>query len=183
VSSPSTASSAAATRPAVYDLKHCSRKPPQARFNARRTMRLAQQLYEGLNIGRKAASVSSATCVRTRIASSGSDPWKSESRDEALRQGEVADERVSIRLSRKTRRKPIEAIRPTSASITPASLEGKIQDDHYRLYSLIWKRAVASQMNTRYSTTVAVDMLAALTDQASPTAGERLTLVKPGYIS
>src|SRR6202042_769832 len=77
-----------------------------------------------------------------------------------------------------------EAIRPTSAAITPASLEGKIEDDHYRLYSLIWKRAVASQMNHAVFDTVAVDML------AGPDGPDRhllrangSTLVKPGYIS
>ena len=65
-----------------------------------------------------------------------------------------------------------------------ASIEGKIEDDHFRLYSLIWKRAVASQMNHAVFDTVAVDML------AGPDGPDRhmlrangSTLVKPGYIS
>src|SRR5262249_25444323 len=44
--------------------------------------------------------------------------------------------------------------------ITPADVEGKVDDDLYRLYALIWKRAVASQMSHALFDTVAVDMLA-----------------------
>src|SRR5262249_61118744 len=77
-----------------------------------------------------------------------------------------------------------EAIRPTSAAITPADVEGKIEDDLYRLYALIWKRAVASQMSHAVFDTVAVDLL------AGPDGPQRHLLrangstpVKPGYIA
>ena len=52
-----------------------------------------------------------------------------------------------------------EAIRPTSAAITPERLEGKIDPDQFKLYSLIWKRAVASQMEPAVYDTVAVDLV------------------------
>src|SRR5262249_59669166 len=77
-----------------------------------------------------------------------------------------------------------EAIRPTSAQVTPAQVEGKIDPDLFKLYSLIWKRAVASQMSHAVFDTVAVDML------AGPDGPERhqlrangSTLVKPGFIA
>jgi DNA topoisomerase I len=154
-------------------------------FNARRTMRLAQQLYEGLDIGAE-GSVGLITYMRTDSVSLAAEAIQ-EIREVATRlygKAEVADEPRIYKTKSKNAQEAHEAIRPTSASITPASLEGKIEDDHYRLYSLIWKRAVASQMNHAVFDTVAVDML------AGPDGSERhllrangSTLIKPGYIS
>src|SRR4030095_16485284 len=68
--------------------------------------------------------------------------------------------------------------------IIPADIEGKLYPEQFRLYSLIWKRAVASQMSHAIFDTVAVDML------AGPDGPERhmlrangSTLIKPGFIS
>ena len=49
-------------------------------------------------------------------------------------------------------------MRPTSAAITPAQVEGKIDADQFKLYALIWKRAIACQMAHAVFDTVAVDM-------------------------
>src|SRR5690606_9331899 len=80
-----------------------------------------------------------------------------------------------------------EAIRPTSAAITPERLEGKIDPDLFKLYSLIWKRAVASQMEPAVYDTVAVDLVPGTSDKREgATAVLRAngsTLVKPGYIA
>ncbi|MDB6091368.1 MAG: topoisomerase [Gammaproteobacteria bacterium] len=155
-------------------------------FNARRTMRLAQQLYEGLDIGGGEGSVGLITYMRTDSVSLAAEAIQ-EIREVATKlygKAEVADEPRLYKTKSKNAQEAHEAIRPTSAAITPASLEGKIEDDHYRLYSLIWKRAVASQMNHATFDTVAVDML------AGPDGPERhllrangSILVKPGYIS
>ena len=155
-------------------------------FNARRTMRLAQQLYEGLDIGGEEGSVGLITYMRTDSVSLAAEAIQ-EIREVATRlygKAEVADEPRIYKTKSKNAQEAHEAIRPTSAAITPASIEGKIEDDHFRLYSLIWKRAVASQMNHAVFDTVAVDML------AGPDGPERhmlrangSTLVKPGYIS
>jgi DNA topoisomerase I len=155
-------------------------------FNARRTMRLAQQLYEGLDIGGEEGSVGLITYMRTDSVSLAAEAI-TEIREVATRlygKAEVADEPRIYKTKSKNAQEAHEAIRPTSAAITPASIEGKIEDDHFRLYSLIWKRAVASQMNHAVFDTVAVDML------AGPDGPDRhmlrangSTLVKPGYIS
>jgi DNA topoisomerase-1 len=155
-------------------------------FNARRTMRLAQQLYEGLDIGGDEGSVGLITYMRTDSVSLAAEAIQ-EIREVATRlygKAEVADEPRIYKTKSKNAQEAHEAIRPTSAAITPASIEGKIEDDHFRLYSLIWKRAVASQMNHAVFDTVAVDML------AGPDGPDRhmlrangSTLVKPGYIS
>src|SRR5678815_4575786 len=80
-----------------------------------------------------------------------------------------------------------EAIRPTSAAITPERLEGKIDPDQFKLYSLIWKRAVASQMEPAVYDTVAVDLVpgnAAKREGADAVLrANGSTLVKPGYIA
>src|SRR5579862_2118163 len=129
-------------------------------FNARRTMRLAQQLYEGLDIGE--GSVGLITYMRTDSVSLAAEAVR-EIREVAAKlygAQEVAEEPRVYRTKSKNAQEAHEAIRPTSAAITPADVEGKIEDDLYRLYSLIWKRAVASQMSHALFDTVAVDMLA-----------------------
>jgi DNA topoisomerase I len=153
-------------------------------FNARRTMRLAQQLYEGQDIGD--GSVGLITYMRTDSVSLASEAIQ-EIRAVAARlygAHEVAEEPRIYKTKSKNAQEAHEAIRPTSAAITPADVEGKIDEDLYRLYALIWKRAVASQMSHAVYDTVAVDLL------AGPDGPQRhllrangSTLVKPGYIA
>src|SRR5215813_10763179 len=153
-------------------------------FNARRTMRLAQQLYEGLDIGE--GSVGLITYMRTDSVALAAEAVR-EIREVASRlygAHEVAEEPRVYKTKSKNAQEAHEAIRPTSAAITPTDVEGKIDDDLYRLYALIWKRAVASQMSHAIFDTVAVDLL------AGPDGPQRhllrangSTLVKPGYIA
>jgi DNA topoisomerase-1 len=153
-------------------------------FNARRTMRLAQQLYEGLDIGE--GSVGLITYMRTDSVSMAAEAV-TEIRAVAARlygQQEVADEPRIYKTKSKNAQEAHEAIRPTSAAVTPADVEGKIEDDLYRLYALIWKRAVASQMSHAIYDTVAVDMLAGADGpQRHLLRANGSTLVKPGYIA
>src|SRR5882724_141363 len=153
-------------------------------FNARRTMRLAQQLYEGLDIGE--GSVGLITYMRTDSVSLAAEAV-SEIREVAARlygKDEVADEPRIYKTKSKNAQEAHEAIRPTSASITPAHVEGKVDADLYRLYSLIWKRAVASQMSHAVFDTVAVDLLAGPDGPARHMLrANGSTLIKPGFIS
>src|ERR1700756_4110364 len=113
-------------------------------FNARRTMRLAQQLYEGQDIGD--CNVGLITYMRTDSVALAAEAIR-EIREVASRlygAHEVAEEPRIYKTKSKNAQEAHEAIRPTSAAITPADIEGKIDDDLYRLYSLVWKRAVAS---------------------------------------
>ncbi|TLY95932.1 MAG: DNA topoisomerase I [Gammaproteobacteria bacterium] len=153
-------------------------------FNARRTMRLAQQLYEGQDLGE--GSVGLITYMRTDSVSLAAEAV-GEIRAVAARlygQQEVAEEPRIYKTKSKNAQEAHEAIRPTSAAITPAEVEGRIEDDLSRLYALIWKRAVASQMSHALFDTVAVDLL------AGPDGAQRhllrangSTLVKPGFMS
>ena len=153
-------------------------------FNARRTMRLAQQLYEGQDLGE--GSVGLITYMRTDSVSLAAEAVQ-EIREVAARlygQQEVAEEPRIYKTKSKNAQEAHEAIRPTSAAITPADVEGKIEEDLYRLYSLIWKRAVASQMSHALFDTVAVDALAGPDgEQRHLLRANGSTLVKPGYIA
>jgi DNA topoisomerase-1 len=153
-------------------------------FNARRTMRLAQQLYEGVDLGD--GNVGLITYMRTDSVSLAAEAV-AEIREVAARlygPQEVAEEPRIYKTKSKNAQEAHEAIRPTSAAITPADVEGKVDGDLHRLYALVWKRAVASQMAQAIFDTVAVDML------AGPDGPERhvlrangSTLVKPGFIA
>jgi DNA topoisomerase I len=115
-------------------------------FSSSRTMRVAQQLYEGINIGQE--TVGLITYMRTdSIALS----------DQAL--GELGElvrtdygDRYSLDKPRRYKGKSKgaqeahEAIRPTSAMRRPAQLAGRLDRDQRALYELIWKRTVATQM-------------------------------------
>jgi DNA topoisomerase-1 len=153
-------------------------------FNARRTMRLAQQLYEGQDIGE--GNVGLITYMRTDSVSLAAEAV-TEIREVAARlygKAEVADEPRVYRTKSKNAQEAHEAIRPTSAAITPADVEGKVEEDLFKLYSLIWKRAVASQMSHAVYDTVAVDLLAGADGpQRHVLRANGSTLVKPGYIS
>ena len=149
-------------------------------FNARRTMRLAQQLYEGVDIGEGAIGL--ITYMRTDSLNLAEEAVR-EIREVAGRlygQAEVAEEPRVYKTKSKNAQEAHEAIRPTSAAIVPAEIESKLDADQYRLYSLIWKRAVASQMSHAVFDTVAVDMLAGADGpQRHMLRANGSTLVKP----
>jgi DNA topoisomerase-1 len=153
-------------------------------FSAQRTMRLAQQLYEGVDYGE--GSVGLITYMRTDSVNLANDAVTEIREVVAKLYGKeaVADEIRVYKTKSRNAQEAHEAVRPTSAAITPQLIEGRIENDQYRLYSLIWKRAVACQMAPAVYDTVAVDLL------AGPDGAKRhllrangSTLVKPGYIA
>ncbi len=116
------------------------------RFSAARTMMLAQQLYEGIEVGDE-GSVGLITYMRTdsfRIA----EEALSEVRDYIGRRFGAAyvPEKPILRSRRKGMQEAHEAIRPTSVTRTPEDLKPYLTEDQFRLYRLIWRRFVASQM-------------------------------------
>src|ERR1700691_1674705 len=153
-------------------------------FSAQRTMRLAQQLYEGIDIGE--GNTGLITYMRTDSVSLAAEAVQ-EIREVITRlygPKALAEEVRVYRTKSKNAQEAHEAIRPTSAAIGPADIERYLDADQFKLYSLIWKRAVACQMAPAVFDTVAVDML------AGPDGAERhvlrangSTLVAPGYIA
>ncbi len=128
------------------------------RFSAKKTMFLAQQLYEGVEIG-SAGSVGLITYMRTdsfRMAAEAVD---------AVRQyissaygPDFVSRTPRTFQSRKGAQAAHEAIRPTDVTRTPESLEPFLSKDQLRLYDLIWRRFVACQMSPIIYDTTAIDI-------------------------
>ena len=156
-------------------------------FGAQRTMRLAQQLYEGVDFGEGAVGL--ITYMRTdsvNLAAEAVQEIRQVITSMYGAESLPAEPRI-YKTKSKNAQEAHEAIRPTSAAVTPERLEGKIEPDQLKLYSLIWKRAVASQMEPAVYDTVAVDLVpgtAAKRDGAvAVLRANGSTLVKPGYIA
>jgi len=153
-------------------------------FSAQKTMRVAQQLYEGVDIGEGAVGL--ITYMRTDSLNLAQEAIGQirEMIVQLYGQEGLAEEPRIYRTKSKNAQEAHEAIRPTAASILPADIEKKIDADQYRLYSLIWKRTVACQMAPAIFDTVAVDLLAGPDGpQRTVLRANGSTLIKPGYIS
>ncbi|MET0986669.1 MAG: DNA topoisomerase I [Steroidobacteraceae bacterium] len=152
-------------------------------FGAQRTMRLAQQLYEGVDFGEGAVGL--ITYMRTDSVNLAAEAVQEMRQAITKLYGAdslPAEPRV-FKTKSKNAQEAHEAVRPTSAAITPERLEGKIEPDQLKLYSLIWKRALASQMEPAVYDTVAVDLLPARDPSAAVLRANGSTLVKPGFIA
>ena len=153
-------------------------------FSAQKTMRVAQQLYEGIDIGE--GSVGLITYMRTDSLNLAQEAVAQirELIVELYGPEGLAEEVRVYRTKSANAQEAHEAIRPTDARIVPADIERKLDADQFRLYSLIWKRTMACQMAPAVFDTVAVELLAGA-DGAERTVlrANGSTLVKPGYIS
>jgi DNA topoisomerase-1 len=156
-------------------------------FGAQRTMRLAQQLYEGVDFGEGAVGL--ITYMRTDSLNLANEAVQEIRQVIAANYGQesLPESPRIYKTKSKNAQEAHEAIRPTSAAITPERLEGHIDADQLKLYSLIWKRAVASQMEPAVYDTVAVDLVpgpgAKREGAAAVLRANGSTLVKPGYIA
>lgn len=116
------------------------------RFANKRTMDIAQRLYEGMDVGGGAAGLitymrtdgvqmagEAVNGCRTMVASEFGDAY-------------VPEEPRVYKSTARNAQEAHEAIRPTDFSRTPALVKGHMNDDEFRLYELIWKRATASQV-------------------------------------
>lgn len=125
-------------------------------FKARKTMMIAQQLYEGIDLKRQ-GTVGLITYMRTdstRI----SDQAKSEAKNYII--DKYGNEYVSKRKAsgKQGDQDAHEAIRPTSTLRTPEEMKSFLTRDQHRLYKLIWERFVASQMAPAILDTIALDV-------------------------
>lgn len=131
------------------------------RFAARKTMRIAQQLYEGVELDSGNAE-GLITYMRTDSTHVAPQAQEEARRLIAERFGaEYLPERSPVYRTRsRTAQEAHEAIRPTDVFRTPESVKPYLSVDQYRLYDLIWRRFVASQMRPAIYDTVVVEILA-----------------------
>jgi DNA topoisomerase-1 len=151
-------------------------------FTAQRTMRIAQQLYEGIDIG--GGPVGLITYMRTDSTSLA---------QEAVAEiREVIGERFGadalpkspnvFKTKSKNAQEAHEAIRPSAAARTPESLREHLAAEQLKLYTLIWNRTVACQMNPAQIDTVAVD-LCPPTNPKTLLRASGSTVREPGFLA
>ena len=136
------------------------------RFTAKKTMLIAQQLYEGLSIGEE-GDTGLITYMRTdstNIAASAIEEIRGYiSAKFAAKYMPSSPRHFTKKV--KMAQEAHEAIRPTKAHREPDKIKGYLNKDQFHLYELIWKRAVASQMSAAVYDTVTVDIEAAARDK------------------
>jgi DNA topoisomerase-1 len=141
------------------------------RFTARRTMALAQQLYEGVDLGDGPTGL--ITYMRTDSVNV-AEQARAEARAFVIKEygkDYVPAEPPKYKTRAKGAQEAHEAIRPTSVARTPASLKEYLDRNQLRLYTLIWQRFVASQMAPAVYDTIAVEIVASSPPSTSPLQG------------
>jgi len=149
-------------------------------FTAQRAMRTAQQLYEGIDVG--AGSDGLITYMRTDSVNLAQEAV-AELRDfieQRYGATEVPAKQPVYKTRSKNAQEAHEAVRPTSARRIPAEIKSYLTDDQYRLYDLIWKRTLASQMIHATIDTVAVDLDCG---EAGVFRASGSTVKHPGFMS
>ena len=138
------------------------------RFSVKRTMMLAQKLYEGVELGKDDGPVGLISYMRTdsvRVSNDALDEVRAMIGD---RYGaEYKPATPNIYKGKKDAQDAHEAIRPTSALRTPDDMAAFLAEDELKLYRLIWMRFVASQMTPAVFDTTSIDILAAGKDGAT----------------
>jgi DNA topoisomerase-1 len=116
------------------------------RYTAKRTMGVAQRLYEGVELGEE-GSVALITYMRTDSVSVSQDALQQVREMIPERFGSnYLPEKPNYYKSKKDAQEAHEAVRPTDVSRTPEDVRKYLPDDQFKLYQLIWQRFVASQM-------------------------------------
>ncbi|MDE2260581.1 MAG: type I DNA topoisomerase [Betaproteobacteria bacterium] len=150
-------------------------------FTTDRTMKVAQQLYEGVDIG--GGAVGMISYMRTDSVSLSQEALQ-DIRDHINKNfdGEYLPEKPVFYANKsKNAQEAHEAIRPTAIARTPANLRGHLTPDQFRLYEMIWKRSVASQMTQAQFDTVKVDI--SVGDRGTLFRANGQTLIFPGFIA
>ena len=137
------------------------------RFSVKRSMMIAQRLYEGIDLGEE-DTVGLITYMRTDSVRVSNDAL-AEVREYVGREygPQYLPESPNVYKSKKEAQEAHEAIRPTSAARTPESVKQYLKEDEYKVYKLIWQRFVASQMNPAVFDQTSVDIEAKPPQQAN----------------
>ncbi|MEW6715227.1 MAG: type I DNA topoisomerase [Nitrospirota bacterium] len=130
------------------------------RYTAKKTMMLAQKLYEGIELGSE-GSVGLITYMRTDSVKIASEAQK-EAREFIVKEygKDYAPQKPPVYKSKKSAQEAHEAIRPTSIFRTPSEVKNFLEPDQHKLYKLIWERFVASQMEAAQLEQTSIDISA-----------------------
>ena len=152
-------------------------------FNARRTMMTAQKLYEGMDTGE--GPVGLITYMRTDSVSLSGEAVVEIRELIAERYGNknLPAEPNVYKSKSKNAQEAHEGVRPTSIMRTPEQVKSFLNDDQFKLYSLIWKRTVACQMVAAVFDTVAINMVPSNDESTAVIRANGSVLVEPGFIA
>lgn len=127
-------------------------------FTTDRTMRIAQQLYEGVDVGDGAVGL--ITYMRTDSVNLAQEAIEQIREFIGKRYGKenVPEQPRTYQTKSKNAQEAHEAVRPTSADILPDQIKDALSPEQYKLYNLIWKRTIACQMISATIDTVSVDL-------------------------
>jgi DNA topoisomerase-1 len=153
-------------------------------FNTQRTMRVAQKLYEGIELPGE-GNVGLISYMRTdsvTLAASAVDEIR-QVIAERYGKKNVPDSPREFKNKSKNAQEAHEAIRPTSVAYVPDEIKGALDEDQFKLYSLIWKRTMACQMVPAVFDTVAIEMAAGAEDQGHRMRANGSVLVEPGFMA
>ena len=151
-------------------------------FTTSRTMRIAQQLYEGINIG--SGAVGLITYMRTDSFSIANEAV-AQIRDfikHNYAPEYLPNSPIFYKTKSKSAQEAHEAIRPTDINVTPASIRQYLSDEQFKLYEMIWKRALACQMTAAKFDAVTVD-LSVGAGEANLFRATGQTMIFPGFIA
>lgn len=153
-------------------------------FNTQRTMRVAQKLYEGIDMPgedivglityMRTDSVTLAAIAVTEIREVIAERYGAEN---------VPETPPEFKTKAKNAQEAHEAVRPTSVARSPDSLRAALDEDQFKLYSLIWKRTMACQMVPAVFDTVAIEMSAGAENEGHLMRANGSVLVEPGFIA
>ncbi|MCH8159486.1 MAG: DNA topoisomerase I [Proteobacteria bacterium] len=153
-------------------------------FNTQRTMRVAQKLYEGIDMPgedivglityMRTDSVTLAASAVTEIREVIAERYGAEN---------VPETPPEFKTKAKNAQEAHEAVRPTSVARSPDSLRAALDKDQFKLYSLIWKRTMACQMVPAVFDTVAIEMSAGAENEGHLMRANGSVLVEPGFIA
>lgn len=152
-------------------------------FTARRTMQIAQQLYEGVDVGQGAEGL--ITYMRTDSVSLSEEAINEIRHFIATQYGKTqVPQTVRVfKTKAKNAQEAHEAIRPTAVLRKPDDVRTHLSKEQFALYQLIWKRAVASQMLHATMDTVSVDLICPNGDARHQFRANGSTLVDPGFMA
>jgi len=149
-------------------------------FTAQRTMRTAQQLYEGVDIG--GGAVGLITYMRTDSVNLAQEAL-AELRDyiaDRYSADHLPPEARIFKTKSKNAQEAHEAVRPTSIRHLPKEIEAHLSKDQFRLYELIWKRTIACQMAHAVLNQVSIDLGAGAGNRFRATGS---TVAEPGFMA
>jgi DNA topoisomerase-1 len=153
-------------------------------FSAQKTMTIAQRLYEGIDTGDGATGLISYMRTDSVVLANEALTEIREVIADRFGKENVPDEPRQYKTKARNAQEAHEAIRPTSAARSPDEIKKYLDRDQFRLYELIWKRTVASQMVPAIYDTVALDILPKnAADDEIVLRATGSVLVNPGYIA